>query len=96
MQAKPNGKGVQALSGDDPIEKSLYQEAETYNFIKDLHLGCYLDVKDTTSTWCLATIIILSNDGIRVHYDGWSERFDEVTCFVQYRIFFLPLNALLL
>jgi hypothetical protein len=96
MQQKPNGKGVQALSGDDPIEKSLQQEAESCNFVKDLHVGSYLDVKDTTSTWCLATIISLTDNIIHVHYDGWSERFDEVSCLVECRISFLLLCVLLL
>lgn len=80
MLTRPNGKGVQALTGDDPTEKSPQQEAESYDYLKELSVGSYLDVKDTTSTWCLANVTLLSGNIIRVHYDGWGEKYDEVKC----------------
>ena len=79
---KPGGtNGAQPLlpPKDKPLsEKTIYQQAEEYVFTKDLQAGSYLDVKDTASSWCLAQVVKLSGDQLRVHYDGWSEKYDEV------------------
>ena len=44
------------------------------NFKEDL----YVDVCDEQKNWSLAKIIERKGDIITVHYDGWSEKFDEV------------------
>jgi len=40
--------------------------------------GLYVDALDDAKTWCLAQIIERKGDIIKVHYDGWSSKFDEV------------------
>eukprot|EP01022_Parablepharisma_sp_SALTPOND_P031230 TRINITY_DN78_c0_g1_i1.p1 TRINITY_DN78_c0_g1~~TRINITY_DN78_c0_g1_i1.p1 ORF type:complete len:2462 (-),score=272.77 TRINITY_DN78_c0_g1_i1:2173-9558(-) len=79
MSSKSATNDNQAESPKEGLaDKTLYQQAEEYNFTKDIKVGTYLDVKDTASTWCLAQVIRLSGDVLRVHYDGWSEKYDEV------------------
>ena len=60
------------------IDPELIKKAEEYKLTNDLRINAYLDVKDTTSAWCLAQIIDVSHNKIRVHYDGWSNKYDEV------------------
>ncbi len=75
MSSKPGANSSQPT----PIkEKSLQQQADEYVFTRDLQVGSYLDVKDTASSWCLAQVVKLTGDQLRVHYDGWSEKYDEV------------------
>lgn len=59
-------------------ERSLQQQAEEYVFTKELRAGWYLDVRDTTNCWCLAEVRRITLDYVRVHYDGFQERLDEV------------------
>ena len=75
---KLNTKGVQPLAGEDPLEKSLAQEAEAYDFTKDIREGNYLDTKDTSSIWCLAKVLKVTGSSLRIRYDSWSKRFDDV------------------
>jgi len=41
----------------------------------------YIDAKDTINTWCVAQIIEhdLANERITIHFDGWSDRYNEVS-----------------
>lgn len=41
----------------------------------------YLDAKDSVNNWCVAKIVDhdMANNRIMIHYDGWSQKFDE-TC----------------
>ena len=67
------------MSAVPSADKELYKKAEAYDFTKDLKICSYVDVKDTTSTWCLAQVINKTEDEIKVHYDGWSVKYDEVS-----------------
>jgi len=73
----PNG-GPSPMPKEKSIEKTLVQQADEFQFMKYLQTGSYLDVKDTTSSWCLAQVVKMTTDQICVHYDGWSEKYDEV------------------
>lgn len=59
-------------------DKSLPQQAEAYDFTRDLRVDSYLDVKDTASAWCLAQVTKSAAGQIVVHYDGWGTKYDEV------------------
>lgn len=60
---------------------NLQKLAEEYDFTKDLDVGSWLDIKDTTGNWCLTQIIKKVGDIIRVHYEGWGDKYDEVRFF---------------
>lgn len=42
--------------------------------------GAYIDAKDTTNQWLLAQIVERddSEHQIKINYDGWSHKWDEV------------------
>ena len=53
------------------------------NLLKNLNIdnfkpGLYVDALDDTKAWCIAHIIERKGDFIKVHYEGWSNKFDEV------------------
>jgi len=45
--------------------------------------GTYLDAKDSVNSWCMAQIIERcdSDNTLKINFDGWSHRWDEVTYF---------------
>ena len=79
MTSKPSANGSQTGVGKEKQEKTLQQMADEYDFTKDLQANSFLDIKDTASAWCLAQVTQLSADTIRVHYDGWSDKYNEVS-----------------
>jgi hypothetical protein len=46
-------------------------------------MDLFLDAKDSVNNWCVARIIDhdLQNYKIKIHFDGWSPRYDEVSFF---------------
>eukprot|EP00475_Leptophrys_vorax_P038689 TRINITY_DN6875_c0_g1_i1.p1 TRINITY_DN6875_c0_g1~~TRINITY_DN6875_c0_g1_i1.p1 ORF type:complete len:154 (+),score=31.82 TRINITY_DN6875_c0_g1_i1:676-1137(+) len=40
-------------------------------------VGDIVEVLDKTSKWCTARVLQVRNDEVLVHYDGWSDRWDE-------------------
>ena len=48
-----------------------------YNFIPSLKDEVYIDCKDTLGSWCVAQITNTQKDKIRIHYIGWSLKYDE-------------------
>ncbi len=58
--------------------RSLAQLAAQYDFTKDLQAGNFVDVKDSTGSWCVAQVAKWSPENIHIHYEGWSDKFDEV------------------
>jgi hypothetical protein len=55
-------------------------ELNNSSFLSELSVNDFIDVLDTTNKWAVARIISLDNkeNKIKVHYEGWSERYDEV------------------
>lgn len=51
-----------------------------YNFSEYLVKGAFIDAKDSVGSWCLAQIVERddSDDTIKVNFDGWSHKWDEV------------------
>jgi len=45
----------------------------------------YVDVLDQNKTWCVAQITERKSEIIKIHYDGWSSKFDEVRSFINYK-----------
>lgn len=49
-----------------------------FNYHKrQFELGQWVDVIDTIEQWCEAEVIDLNESQIKVHYNGWSNRWDE-------------------
>ena len=41
--------------------------------------GCLCDAQDTVHNWCLSEIVGVNGREINVHFDGWPDRWDEVS-----------------
>lgn len=63
---------------DHGVDKSLLKEADSYSLANALRPGTYLDVKDSYGTWYLAQATEIFPNALRVHFDGWSHKYDEV------------------
>jgi len=40
-------------------------------------VGQWIDCKDTVNKWCEASVAAIQDDMLRIHYDGWTEKWDE-------------------
>ena len=40
--------------------------------------GMYVDAKDTVNCWCVAEVLDVDNNYLKIHYEGWSEKYNEV------------------
>lgn len=58
--------------------------------IKDyLSKGTYLDAKDSSGTWYAAYVIeMLSNEKVYVGFDGWIEKWNEVSLKLLFSLIF--------
>jgi len=63
---------------DLPLDKKL-EVLKKYNPVDYYIKDNYIDAQDTVNTWCLSQVSeILDPRNIRVHYDGWSSKWDVV------------------
>jgi len=63
------------VDGKAPIEKFSSKPLEL--------LDLYVDAKDSVNHWCVAKIIDFDIEAgkVKLHFDGWSPRYDEVSSF---------------
>ena len=64
-------------------KRDLEQINEKLSKLKNLNIdnffeGNYVDTLDEAKTWCISQIVMRNGDFIKVHYEGWSSKFDEV------------------
>jgi len=67
----------------DNTKRDLDLINEKLTKLKNLNIdnfkeGTYVDSLDEAKTWCIAEIIVRNGDLVKVHYEGWSSKFDEV------------------
>lgn len=43
-----------------------------------LRTGCFVDLKDKQGDWRVSLVLNITKTQIRVRYDGWSSKYDEV------------------
>lgn len=46
--------------------------------IDNYFVGNYCDALDLTKNWCVAEVIDRTDDKVKVHFEGWSSKFEEV------------------
>jgi hypothetical protein len=64
---------------DMPLEKKL-EVLKKHNQYHGYDEGRFIDAQDTVNTWCLGHISqIIDAKTIKVHYDGWSTKWDIVS-----------------
>jgi len=77
-------------SSQSSVEKLSYQSSQYQDqeeeeeekkaagdHISDFQIGEHIDCKDTVNKWLNAEVIAARNEDIKVHYSGWSAKYDE-------------------
>lgn len=49
-------------------------------------VGDYIDAIDSINKWCLAQIVYKDENVVKVHYDGWSSKWDIMFKWSSYKI----------
>jgi len=57
--------------------------AEEHKLLEGVEQGWLIDAKDTVDNWCVANVLKVENNEVRVNYDGWSAKYDDVSGFVR-------------
>lgn len=65
---------VEELSLADRIKLS-----ESVDYFANIAPGWYIDAKDSVNVWCVAEVLDVIGNEIKINFDGWSNRYDEVT-----------------
>jgi hypothetical protein len=57
-----------------------FQSAKNYNFGSELQLDSYVDAKDTVNHWCVGQVCDVDDEKgmVKIHFEGWTTRYDEV------------------
>lgn len=63
---------------DMPLEKKL-EVLKKYNPYEKYDDGRFIDAQDSVNTWCLGQITEVEGKNIRIHFDGWSTKWDVVS-----------------
>ena len=54
--------------------------AEACNPFEGIAPGWLIDAKDTVDNWCLGNVLRVDSGDVQVNYDGWSSKYDFVSC----------------
>jgi hypothetical protein len=71
---------IMTTDGSEFEDDSIYKKAKEYDHTIEYQFGLYVDAKDSVGRWWVCQIVEIQedNDMVRVHYDGWSEKYDEL------------------
>ncbi len=61
-----------------PLDKKL-EALRKHNHLDNYNEGRFIDAQDTVNMWCLGKIVEVENRNVKVHYDGWSSKWDMVS-----------------
>ena len=76
MEASPQQISVEEL----PLEKKL-EVLRKHNQYENYDLERFIDAQDSVNTWCLGQISEVDQRTVRIHFDGWSTKWDIVSYF---------------
>lgn len=63
---------------DLPLEKKL-EALKKHNYYDNYNEGRFIDAQDSVNTWCLSQIVEVDQRLLKVHFDGWSSKWDVVS-----------------
>ncbi len=65
-----------------PVEELPLAErvklAESINPYNGIEAGWFIDARDTINNWCVAEVLKMEGNDVKVSYDGWSSKYDDV------------------
>ena len=69
-----------------PLEKKL-EVLKKHNQYENYSEDRFIDAQDTVNTWCLGQISqIIDSKNVKIHYDGWSTKWDMVSIKIKLKI----------
>jgi hypothetical protein len=71
------------MTTDEKVKQLKIYWETMWNYI---HEGDYIDAIDSVNKWCLATIVEKDDNNVRVHFDGWSSKWDVNYRLTSYKI----------
>ena len=70
---------VQEIKVEDMNLDKKLEVLKKHNYYDNYNDGRFIDAQDTVNTWCLGQIVEVDQRMLRVHYDGWSSKWDMVS-----------------
>ncbi len=74
-----DGERVEAL----PLAERV-QRAEAFNAFQGIAPGWLVDARDTVNNWCVAEVLSVTANELKISYDGWTVRYDDVRMMEMY------------
>lgn len=73
-----------------PSLEERVAQAKQFDYTKHLDYDMYVDAKDGLNNWCVGEIVDVNKQEqtVKVHFEGWGQRYDEVFKFNSLRINF--------
>ena len=71
---------------DLPLQERLTLVKNLANPFGSLKPGLFIDALDSINTWCVATIVEVDENMLKVHFDGWPNKWDEWMRITSYKI----------
>jgi len=68
---------LDAIREGKPIDQSNASDSDEDLSERVFEVGQWIDCRDTVNKWCEARIAAITETEVRVHYDGWTDRWDE-------------------
>lgn len=79
---------------DLPYEKRVELARNCPNPFGTLKPGLYVDAVDTINAWCVAQIVEIDDNMVKVHFDGWPPKWDDWMKITSYKIAPFRKNAI--
>jgi hypothetical protein len=57
--------------------------ADEHKPFDGIQTGWLIDAKDTVDNWCVSTVLKVEGNEVKVNYDGWSAKYDDVSALVK-------------
>eukprot|EP00752_Nemacystus_decipiens_P004045 g3704.t1 len=76
----PSATGMTESGGDSDVFlwfRRVSEEEPLSWSAHSLAVGDWLDARDSDGTWCVAQVVRIETEFLRVHFQGYSSRFDE-------------------
>ena len=85
-KAKGEDKEKRAPTESLPLAERI-KLAESFNYFAGITAGWVIDAKDNVDCWRVAEVLNVEEHFIKVNFDGWGTKYDEVVSFIYFIVF---------
>jgi len=68
---------LECIKDGKPLDQEDSEDSDEDLNDRVLELGEWVDVRDTVNKWCCGRIVEIKDKKVFVHYNGWSEKWNE-------------------